>query len=382
MLNDGLAGSVQRGGNLDLASTAYVAWAVFGSGQESSQAAPTLEFLLAHSPESIDDPYLLAATANAIAGIDKNRSELGRYAARLDALKKASPDGKHAWWEQKADGRTAFFGSGKAGDIETTAMATLALLRCGLSPGTSRAALAWLVEQKDPRGTWHSTQATVLALKALLAGTGAALGGEKERKVDVALGGETVRQIVVPVDQSDVMQQMSLSELLKPGNAYSLKLTDRSDTAVGYQVTFRYFVPSPSDAEKPAKEPLAIQITYDRQRLNVDDTLAAVATVVNNMGEAAPMVILDLPVPGGFAIESGELDELVGSQRIARYQITARKAIVYLRRLEPGESLELRYRLRATMPVKVVVPEAEAYEYYNPARRGKGRATRLEAVES
>ncbi len=37
------------------------------------------------------------------------------------------------------------------------------------------------------------------------------------------------------------------------------------------------------------------------------------------------MVILDLPIPGGFAIDPGELDELVGSQEIAKYQVTARQ---------------------------------------------------------
>ena len=75
-------------------------------------------------------------------------------------------------------------------------------------------------------------------------------------------------------------------------------------------------------------------------------------------------------IPGGFAIEPGELAELAGSQKIARFQITPRKAIVYLRELQPGESLELRYRLRATMPVKVAVPQAQAYEYYDPDTRG------------
>ena len=43
MLNDGLAGSVNRGGNLDLAATAYIAWAVFGSGQASEQAGTDAE---------------------------------------------------------------------------------------------------------------------------------------------------------------------------------------------------------------------------------------------------------------------------------------------------------------------------------------------------
>ena len=94
------------------------------------------------------------------------------------------------------------------------------------------------------------------------------------------------------------------------------------------------------------------------------------------------MVILNLPIPGGFVIDPGELDELVGSQKIAKYQITARQAIVYLRRLDPGHSLEFRYRLRATMPVKVTVPDAQVYEYYDPGKRGKGGATRLEAIRA
>ncbi len=34
------------------------------------------------------------------------------------------------------------------------------------------------------------------------------------------------------------------------------------------------------------------------------------------------------------------------------------------------------------MPVKVTVPEAQVYEYYDPARRARGGATRLEASEA
>ena len=224
-----------------------------------------------------------------------------------------------------------------------------------------------------PRGTWHSTQATVLALKALLAGTGASLGGDKERRIELLLGGEKIHEFVIPADQADVMAQFDFSAQLKPGNRYPVKLVDRTDTATGYQLTFRHHVEGPPATTPETKEPLSVDITYDRQRLNVDDTVTAVAKVVNRMPGAAPMVILDLPIPGGFAIESGELDELVGSQKIARYQITARKAIVYLRQLAPGQSLELRYRLRATMPVKVAVPAAQVYEYYDPSNRGLRR---------
>ena len=130
--------------------------------------------------------------------------------------------------------------------------------------------------------------------------------------------------------------------------------------------------------DQPA-DPLSINIAYDREKLPVDDTVQATAIVINNMEAAAPMVILDLPIPGGFKMQGADLQKLVDDGKIAKFQITARKAIVYLRSLKPGDQLELDYRLRATMPVKVAVPPAAAYEYYNPDIRGESLPALLEA---
>jgi uncharacterized protein YfaS (alpha-2-macroglobulin family) len=54
---------------------------------------------------------------------------------------------------------------------------------------------------------------------------------------------------------------------------------------------------------------------------------------------------------------------------------------VYLRQLLPGEPLELSYRLKATMPVKVAVPDAQVYLYYDPDQRAAGGATAMEVVD-
>ena len=192
---------------------------------------------------------------------------------------------------------------------------------------------------------------------------------------------ETIHEFVIPAEQADVMAQFDFSSLLKPGNRYTVKITDRSDTAVGYQLAVRYYVEGQSAAEQGVSERLAVDIAYDRQRLNLDETVSATAMVTNQMNTAAPMVVLDLPIPGGFALEADALDRLVDADKIARYQITARKAVIYLRALPPGQSLELPYRLKATMPVKVAVPAAQVYEYYDPSNRGSGGAAQLETVE-
>ena len=51
--------------------------------------------------------------------------------------------------------------------------------------------------------------------------------------------------------------------------------------------------------------------------------------------------------------------------------------LVYLRDLPPGRPLELGYRLRATMPVKVTAPGARVYEYYDPDCHGQSPPQRL-----
>ena len=55
---------------LRLASTAYVAWAVYGAKADEAGARPTLDFILNYRAGDIKDPYLLALVANALLVLD------------------------------------------------------------------------------------------------------------------------------------------------------------------------------------------------------------------------------------------------------------------------------------------------------------------------
>lgn len=374
-------GVVPRGEHHELLLTAYVARAVFRDGQAADRASSTLSYLVAQQPGMLDDPYLLATVASAIAEIDSDHPSLAAFLERLDQLCVLDESRKHAFWQISQRCNTLFFGDGLAGDIETTALIASLFIKANHNLGSTRNALSWLIEQKDPRGTWHSTQATVLALKALLAGTGQALGGDQPRSIDLVMDDKTVETVAMAADQGDVMRQLDLSTAVT-GGLQNLTIEKSTDTATAYQVVLRYHVPNAATTTTTTTDPLSIEIDYDRRRLRVDDTVTAVATITNNMTDAAPMVILDLPIPGGFEIEAQELDELQGSQKIDKYQLTPRQAIVYLQGLQPGEILKLRYRLRATMPVKVSVPPAQVYEYYDPQTKGEDSGTMLEAVEA
>ena len=379
MLDDGLAGAVNRSGDLaSLASTAYIAWAVFRDGKHADQVGGTLDFLVKHDPSQIEDPYILAVTLSAIAAIKPDHASIKTFADRLEGLKQRDPGKRHTWWDKPARSETMFCGEGETAHVETTAMAAIALMTAKEHKGSVQEALAWMTTKKVEGGTWGSTQATVLALQALLSGIDQA-GDGKERRLELAIDGTVVQALVIAPDQFDVVQQIDLTKHIPSRDAANttVSLRDKSNTAPAYQLALRYHVPG--EPETMPQEPLTIKITYDRQQLAVNDRIAATATVTNNLDRPAPMVILDLPIPGGFVMEPGELEEIVG-HAIERFQVTNRKAIVYLRDLPPGAPLELNYRLKATMPVKVTVPQAEAYQYYTPERRGKESEQRVFVV--
>lgn len=379
LLHEPPGSGVSAASSPNLVTTAYVALAVFGGGR-IAEAEPTLRWLLAQPLEMLENPYALAIAIRAIQAMSDGHPAIQPLLVRLESLKRTGRDGKTAWWEQPATARTPFHSWGQAGQIETTAMVALALIENRQFPATLRGALQWLVEHKDPSGTWYSTQATVLALHALLLGTGQSLADDAERRIEISVDGQLVRTVTIPADQSDVLAQIDLLQMTMSGKR-RLTLRELSNTAIGYQVSLEYYVKSQNDSPQPS-EPLSVRIVYDRQRLNVDESVTAVATVVNNSPRLAPMVILDLPIPGGFAMESKEFEELKDAGTIAKYQMAPSRATVYLRGLESGQTLQLRYRLKAILPVKVSVPPAEVYEYYNPAQRGVSEVMNLESVET
>nr|WP_315851747.1 alpha-2-macroglobulin family protein [Blastopirellula retiformator] len=363
------------GGDLArLSTTAYIAWAVYDGETNDAQSQATLNYLRSFRPNQIDDPYTLALVCNALLAIDPTTFEAQPYLARLQTLRQTSSDGKRTWWGSSNSGRTMFYGAGRSQDIETTSLAMLALIRGKREAATIRGGLSWLIDHKDGRGTWHSTQATVLALKALIAGTGRTLSDEKERRIELQLADRPAERITIPVDQADVMRQIILSDRFTTGLS-KLRLSDATNTSTGYQVVLKYYEEL-AGPEQP-EEPLTVQLEYDRTELAVNDSIVATATVTNRMSEEAPMVMLDLPIPAGFEVSRAEFEERKLLGDIEKYEINARSVIVYLRGLSPEEPLTLAYELKATMPVDILALPAVAYEYYDEDKRGTSQSVRL-----
>jgi hypothetical protein len=281
---------------------------------------------------------------------------------------------EQAWWTAE---ETGVYGGGASAAVETTGLAVQALLKSGEASATASKALRYIASKKDASGTWGTTQATIMALRALLLSTekGAA---DVRGTVEVSLNGKLVEKLVLTPENNDLLHQFVWPAETQ-GARVALRFAGKGGLA--YQIVGRYFVPWP---EKPADEPLSIDVKYDRTRLSQDDIATATATVKNNLHKTANMVMVDLGIPPGFDLLSEDLQAYLEksraqkSGRLEKFSLTATQAILYFDAIGAGDAVTLPFRLRAKYPIRARTFQSRVYEYYDPAISAVARPVVLE----
>lgn len=349
-------------GKKQTADTAYITWALAEAGVRGRKLDRAFTFLRQNLSET-DKPYTLALAANAFLANDPK-----------------DPFGMQliSWISSRflIEGGSAYIGSSGAGamysrglclDIETTALSVLAMMKVNPYTDTARKALTWLSEQKDQYGTWHSTQATILAMKALIAGTSKAQDSDEPVTIQVLVNQQPAGSIEVTAEKRDLLYTMDLSTYLHPGEN-NIRLTKEQAVELSYRLVGTYWLPQ-TTTEAPAEKELEIQVDYERERLAVDDTLRCSVQVTRRSDIPMSMAIIDLGIPPGFSVDSSAFEQLVASGALAKYELTSNQCILYVRTIVREQPLRFTYELKALYPIRAQIPPSSIYEYYQPENR-------------
>jgi hypothetical protein len=202
-----------------------------------------------------------------------------------------------------------------------------------------------------------------MALKALLMSVGMTTE-EVDATVTITINGTEAERLRITPENSDVMRLVDLAQHTVEGsNTVQLKLEGKGSCM--YQVIGKYYLPW-AIGDKPKVEPLSIDVVYDKHKLEKDNLITCNVTIVNKRPATANMLLVDLGVPPGFEVQSGDLAELVSTGIIQKFSLTSRQIILYFEKLQPNGKVELKYRLRAKFPIKAKTRVSRVYEYYNP----------------
>lgn len=352
-----------------LRATAYITWAIAQTGNLSGLEA-SLAFLENGVAEE-SDAYTLALVANAFVSADRVDDAL-KVIGQINDV--AIEKDEFLYWNSAGEGVT--YGRGASFDVETTALVVQAMLRTQSHPESSQKALDWLISQRDGSGTWHSTQATIQAMRALLLGATVSMDSSIDVNVTVTANGQAVTPLAITQENSDVFHLISLTEFVRPGDN-EVTLTIDGPANLACQIVGTHYAPRTT---LPAALPPVLGITtnYNTRRLATDDLLKVGVTLVYHRPERAPMTLVDLGIPPGFDIKLDSFQQLVNSGQIRRFEPKGRQVTLYFDSI-PGDGVPVifEYSLRAKFPVKAQAPASVAYQYYEPEIRDESEPVLL-----
>jgi len=360
----------------DLMTTCFVTWALAEAGLDDASVKKGFDY----AAQRLDDEtptYALALCANAFAWYNPQSSATAKALDDL-ASRAKHMEGDLVSWDAGVGGDGLYYGERGGGtSIETTALATLALLQGRSAPDLVGGALAFMASNKDSFGNWGTTHATILSLRAFVRSL-TAVASEAAGTVTVSLGGTEHASIEVNEDNLDVFQQVDLYEHVVPAAENPVEIRFEGTGSLMYQIVWSHYVPGPPPSSPD--EAISIEVSYDKTTLEVNDTVGVEATITNNTERPLPMVLVDLGLPPGFTVLTADLDKAVAERLIERYDLTARQVMVYLEKLE-SEPLVLTYGLQARYPLKVKAPDSSASLYYDPETKGSDEGEAFEVQE-
>jgi uncharacterized protein YfaS (alpha-2-macroglobulin family) len=366
--------AIERMEKPEIGLTGYVAWTLAETGFKGKALENALTFLKDHLDDAAGNPYALALTACALAAAEPEAATTKAVLRTLDGLKKEK--GETVYWG--TDGQTLSYARGDSATVEITALVVYSMQKAGGFVPTVNKGLAYLVAARGSGGGWGSTQATILALKALVRG----MGGQKQEGdvvLNVTLNGQGQTLKVTP-DQSDVLQLVDLKSMTRPG-ANRLEIGVEGKSGMMYQVVARHYVPweLAGPADRPG--PLSVDVTYDRAQLKTGDVLRADVALQYTGPVTTYMVIVDLGLPPGFVLDTSAFEKLVEQKVIEKFSATSRQVTIYLGGLKTNQSISFSYTLMAKHPIRAKTPKTTAYEYYTPENRAVAKPVTIEVGE-
>ena len=373
-------GATNRYNSDVLRITAYIAWSLANTGYQGPAVEKAKRYIESHAG-SKPDAYTLAIIANFAADYGaKNENARDFIRQSMQALIDARTEkDDQVFWSVE---ETGVYSTGASAAVETTGLAAQALLKWGQASGITRKALNFISSKKEASGNWGTTQATIMALRAVLLASQLS-ASDVRGIVEVMLDNKTVETLKLTPENNDLLHQFVFKDI-DAGKAASVGLKFTGTGGLAYQVVGRFFTPWEA---KPVAEPLSIDVAYDRTHLAQNDIATAVVTIRNNLPKTANMVMVDLGIPPGFDLLSEDLqtfqEKTAGANTggLEKFSLTATQAILYFNAVSPKQTVTLNIRFRAKYPIRARTFQSRVYEYYDPAVNATAHPVQLEVSQ-
>lgn len=347
-----------------LVSTAFVTASLLEAGEQGPVVERGLDWLVAALPRASEDAYTLGLVADALARGRPRDEATQRALAEVSRRAEAHAKLPGRWLP--STGSSATGSGGESAGVEATALSISAIVAADGGAQLRGELVRHVVARRDGVGAFGSTQATALALRALLAVDDAKDAGSAtlELRVDGALR-ET---ITLSPAEADLVRRVELGRFLGPGrHRVELRATGRT-SAVG-QLAARWALPEgAAPAVRPSKE-LALEVAFQTTTAKLGAKLPVRASLQWRGKGSAFQLTATLPVPPGSELDPDGLDRAVREGTIAAWRLHEGRIAVYSGVVPEGGRVELTYAVVPRTEGHVAAPGGALWAYYTPEER-------------
>ncbi|MFM9965402.1 MAG: MG2 domain-containing protein [Planctomycetaceae bacterium] len=255
--------------------------------------------------------------------------------------------------------------------METTALATIAWLKSPRFHGATDRAAKWIVTHREGHGGFGSTQATVLALKALVGYAKTSNVARRGGSLQVVRDQEVLAQMTLPegADASSTIELTGIGSKLVPGET-DLELRAPGFGRLSYAMEVLYHTPKPpSDPNCPVRLTTTLASRNETATLTAGDTVRLEALLKNTTERGLPMTVAVLGFPAGLEPRAEELNELREAGAFDYYELRPREILCYWRTIHPQAEHRIAITLNATIPGEYTAPASRAYLYYTAEQK-------------
>ena len=375
----------------DANTTAYVARALAGDwsgtndsaskeerGKEQAAVRMAVDEALRGLEKDIDawsDAYV--AGNYALAAVASKRVEhIANARAVLKRLMHS--EGDASYWSPEAN-TTPFYGWGRTGRLETTALAVEALENMDPSHADRETqemvqrGLQYLLSRKDRYAVWYSTQATQNALEAMVAAIPAGGDAEKAMTTTLKVNGKEVRTLALPpANEASGPITVKIAGGLNKGEN-TIEVTGAGKTRAMNATAFTsYYLPwgdSTATAEENTasgeSRALQLRVKYDKQEAKEGETVRCKVGAERIGFKGYGMMLAEVGLPPGAEVDRASLEDVKASDAgVYSYEVLPDRVVFYVWPTAGGSSFEFGFFMRYGM--KAWSEASSLYDYYNP----------------
>ena len=247
--------------------------------------------------------------------------------------------------------------------VETASLYALALMR-DASPniGTIGNLITKVLSEKSYYG-YGSTQATVLALKAIVEFSRFTGKINENAKINFTVNNKLIKE------------NLEVEAIFQEGkNEFSVNY-NQQEKNIPYNLEISYNTLTPPNSEKAE---LQLTTNLKANKARVGETVRMEIEVTNTKATLQPMSIAKIGIPAGLSVQPWQLKEIMEKNQVAYYEIFDNYLVFYWMGFSVNETKKINLDLKADVAGKYKGKASTIYLYYTPEYKNWNDGTEVE----